>query len=165
MRFFAVLAATVCSYSAFAIDLPRLISRSGSVRSEVIPLRGLDDKHQYSLLYSVSTLRNLTPDSRITVEIRQGDVTVASKTLHEGDPDFYTQFGVTGSSAEVRVSAVAVPDSVTYKAEVNRWPRSNQVRRGPIHRWEDAMPIDLGRTVFASGDDAPYIPVAGTTRK
>ena len=71
-----------------------MISRSGAVRSEVIPLRGLDDKHQYSLLYSVATLRNLTPDSRITVEIRQGDATIASKTLHEGDPDFYTQFGV-----------------------------------------------------------------------
>ena len=27
------------------------------------------------------------------------------------------------------------------------------------------MPIDLGKTVFASGDDAPYIPVAGTARK
>ena len=165
MRFLAVLAAIVCSYSAFAIDLPRVISRSGAVRSEVIPLRGLDDKHQYSLLYSLGTLRNLTPGSRITVEIRQGDGTIAGKTLHEGDPDFYTQFAVTGTSAEVRVSAVGVPESSTYKLEVNRWARSSQVRRGPIHRWEDAMPIDLGKTVFASGDDAPYIPVAGTTRK
>lgn len=165
MRFLVVLAATLCSYSALAVDLPRVISRSGSVRSEVIPLRGLDDKHQYSLLYSVSTLRNLTPKSRITVEIKQGDAIIVSKTLHEGDPDFYTQFGVTGTSAEVRVSAVDVADSVSYKAEVNRWPRSSQVRRGPIHRWEDAMPIDLGKTVFASGDDAPYIPVAGTPRK
>ena len=37
-----------------------------------------------------------------------------------------------------------------------------QVKSGPNHRWQDAMPIALGKTVFASGDDAEYIPLPNT---
>ena len=48
---------------------------------------------------------------------------------------------------------------------MNEWPLSDDVRAGPIHRWQDAMRIPLGKTVFASGDDANYIALPGTGRK
>ena len=53
----------------------------------------------------------------------------------------------------------------SYVLEVNEWPLSNQVKRGPNHRWQDAMGIPLGKTVFASGDAAEYIPLPGTSRR
>ena len=52
-----------------------------------------------------------------------------------------------------------------FTMQVNRWPLSSQVKSGPNHRWQSAMPIVLGKTVFASGDDAEYIPLPGTPRK
>jgi hypothetical protein len=48
---------------------------------------------------------------------------------------------------------------------VNRWPLSAQVKSEPDHRWQDAMTIPLGKTIFASGDDEEYIPLPGTPRK
>ena len=147
-----------------AVSLPVVQTRSGPVATGTIPLNDLDTGHQYSLLYSLSTLRGLRPDSRVTVEVRQGDSVLASKTLHAGDADFYTQFRVpSDGNAEVRVRNVATPGN--YRLQVNRWPLSDVVRRGPNHRWQDAMTIPLGKAVFASGDDAPYIPLPGTARK
>ena len=79
---------------AGATSLPEIASRSGAVKSESIPLKGLDQKHQYSLLYSLSSLRGLSPDARVKVEVVQGSDVLAGKTLHAGDPDFYTQFRI-----------------------------------------------------------------------
>ena len=143
-----------------AVTLPVVQTRSGPVATGTIPLNNLDTGHQYSLLYSLSTLRGLRPDSRVTVEVRQGDSVLATKTLHAGDADFYTQFRVpSDGNAEVRVRNIATPGN--YRLQVNAWPLSNVVRRGPNHRWQDAMTIPLGKAVFASGDDAPYIPLPG----
>lgn len=145
-----------------AADLPVVLTRSGAVSTEVIKLKPLDAHQQYSLLYSVTDLSRLSPASRIVVEVLQGTTVLAAKTLHEGDADFYTQFGAANLPAEIRVRAENV--KAAYKLQVNRWPLSDAVRRGPNYRRQDAMPIPLGRTVFASADDSAYIPVPGTTR-
>ena len=127
-----------------AVSVPVVQTRSGPVATGTIPLNDLDTGHQYSLLYSLSTLRGLRPDSRVTVEVRQRDSVLASKTLHAGDADFYTQFRVPNDgNAEVRVRSVATPGN--YRLQVNRWPLSDVVRRGPNHRWQDAMMIPLGK--------------------
>ncbi|MGH9666114.1 MAG: HEAT repeat domain-containing protein, partial [Bryobacteraceae bacterium] len=52
-----------------------------------------------------------------------------------------------------------------YHLRVNRWPQSAAVDRGANHRWQDASPMMLGETVFASGDAVDYVPVPGTPRK
>lgn len=145
-------------------SLLELRKRSGRVRNEEIRLSGLDVEHQYSLLYSISTLDGLGPDARVTVEIAQGAIILGAKTLHAGDPDFYTQFRVsqTGNAA-VRVRTIEAGG--VYKLQVNQWPLTPQVKSGPNHDWQHAMPIPLGKTVFASGDDADYIPLPGTARR
>jgi len=141
-----------------------LKSQTGVVRTETIALPGLDTKHQYSFLYSLRSLRDLTPETRVVIEIRQGTALLAAKTLHLGDPDYYTQFHVlTDGAAQVTVRASHAAGA--YMLQVNQWPRSRQVKSEPDHRFEDAMQIDLGKTVFASGDDEEYIPLPGTPRK
>jgi hypothetical protein len=147
-----------------AAPLPVLVSRTGAVRSEVIPLMALDPEHQYSLLYSIDSPGKLALDTRIAVELRQGEAVLASKTLHAGDADYYTQFRVPrrgDATLQIRTSAA----SGDYTLHVNRWPLSPLVKSGPNHRWQDAMHIPLGQTIFASGDDAEYIPLPGTPRR
>jgi len=147
-----------------ALSLPQVTHRSGSIRAETIELKHLDERHQYSLLYSLSTLRNLGPDARVDIRVVQEGTTIAGKVLHAGDPDFYAQFRVLhAGNASIRVQPVGAHGR--YALDVNAWPLSNQVKSGPNHRWQDAMPIPLGKTVFASGDDTEYIPLPGTFRR
>jgi hypothetical protein len=161
MQWIAILALAL---AADAADLSVVATKTGAIRSENITLAGLSPTNQYSLLYSVSSLRELMPETRIEVEVRQGDALLASKTLHAGDPDWYTQFRVPRAGAAT-VTIRAAHASGNYFFQVNRWPLSPQVRSGPIQRWQDAMAILLGKTVFASGDDEEYIPLPGTPRK
>ena len=115
----AVLFAVLCAVGA-AASLTPVTSKTGAVRSETIPLPSLS-AGSYSLLYSVSPLRELGPASRVEVEFRQGAALLASKTLHAGDADYYTQFRVPQSGAAtvvVRASGAAG----NYSLVVNRWP-------------------------------------------
>lgn len=157
---------SILAYSASlsAASLPVALSRTGSVRAETVTLKALDPEHQYSLLYSISPLRSLGPDARIVVAVRQGQAILASKTLHSGDADYYTQFRVQ-HRGDVSLEIRAEHASGAYSLQVNRWPLSGSVRSGPNHRWQDAIEIPLGKTIFASGDDAEYIPLPGTPRR
>ncbi len=76
---------------ANAAELSTLLKKDGAVRTETVFLADLSAQNQYSLLYSIGTLRQLTPESRVQVEVRQDGALLASKTLHLGDPDYYTQ--------------------------------------------------------------------------
>lgn len=156
-----LLALSVCSLSD-AAPLPVIVSKSAPVRSETIPLNGVDSHHQYSVLYS---LTSTIPGATAAVEIRQGATVLAAKTLHTGDNDFYTQFRLPhpGPGPVLVIEAGSTP--AQYKLEVNRWPLSGQVKSAPSHRWQEATLIPLGKTVFASGDDAEYIPLPVTSRK
>jgi len=91
MKWVAVLALLL---GANAAELSVLTEKTGTVRPETISLSGLTTKNQYSLLYSLRSLRELTAETRVVVEVRQGEAVLASKTLHLGDPDYYTQFRV-----------------------------------------------------------------------
>ncbi len=147
-----------------ALSLPVVLSKRGPVRSETISIRALDPTQQYSILYSLSPLRALSPDARVRIEFRQGDRILASKILHAGDPDYYTQIRVP-RRGDAALTIHATATSANYELQINRWPRTPAVKSGPIHRWQDAQPIVLGKTVFASGDDAEYIPLAGAARR
>ena len=163
MKWIALL---VCIFPSWlgAAGLPVVVAKSGPVQTEAILVRGLSPSQQYSLLYSISPLRALRPDARVEIELRQGATVLASKTLHAGDPDYYTQVRVPNrgdATFTVRSSQV----SANYVFQVNRWPLSPLVKSGPNHRWQDAMTIPMGKTVFASGDDAEYVPLPGTARR
>jgi hypothetical protein len=163
-RFWIVSNFVLCSSAMCAVSLPQIVHRSGHARTESIELKRLDEHHQYSLLYSLSSLRNLGTDARVDIRVIQDGRILAEKVLHTGDPDFYSQFRVPHAGrASVNIETTAT--SCDYVLSVNAWPLSNQVKSGPNHRWQDAMEIPLGKTVFASGDDDEYIPLPGTARR
>jgi hypothetical protein len=150
--------------AANAAEISVLMEKTGAVRSETITLPNLGPRNQYSFLYSFSSLRELNPLEEAAMEIRQGDAILAHKTLHVGDPDYYTQFRVPREGAATVVIRALHPAG-NYLLQVNRWPLSPQVKSEPDHRWQDAQTIPLGKTIFASGDDEEYIPLPGTPRK
>ena len=148
---------------AAAGPITQILSRSAPVQSETILLRSLTPRAQYSLLYSLSSLQ-LPPAARVDLEIRQGADLIASKSLHAGDADYYTQFRVP-RAGNATLTVKAANAAGKYLIQVNRWPLSPTVKSVPNHRWQDAQAIPLGKTVFASGDDAEYIPLPGANRK
>lgn len=152
-----------CSFAA-AKTLPVVLQQSGQVQTENVSLSGVQPGHQYSILYSLDSLRGLHPDSRINVEVRQGGEVLVGKVLHAGDADLYAQFRVV-KSGPVSLAVQATDANGGYHLQVNRWQQSSELKSAPSHRWEDALPIALGKTVFAYGDDAEYIPLPGTPRK
>jgi len=151
-------------YAAERFTVPEVLSRSGVIHTEAIALPTLSPADNYSLLYSVRDLRGLTPDSRIDLKLTDGTTVLIRKTLHAGDPDLYAPFHVSRNAAP-KLEVSASQTSGSYLLRVHRWPNSTSLKRGANHRWEDASPIVLDHTVFASGDEAEYIPLPGTTRK
>src|SRR6476646_7144522 len=157
-------ATDTASQNATGTALNTMVRRRGPVAGLSVPLAALDPNRQYSLLYSLTSLTGLGPDARVEVEVRQGNAVLASKTLHAGDADYYTQFRVPKAG---RATVVVRPThaSGNYELHVNRWPRTGLVKSSPARRWQDAVKIPLGQTVFASGDDESYVPLPGTPRR
>jgi hypothetical protein len=166
MRTTEIVCATllICGF-AVGKPLPVIVAaKSRPVRTENVTLRGLQPGNQYSILYSLNSLRDIGPEGRLEIEIRQDSELLAAKTLHAGDADLYAQFRVShpgGAIVAIRNTNV----TGAYNLQVNRWPASSQLKSAPSHRWQDALAISLDKTVFASGDDAEYIPLPGSPRK
>ena len=151
-------------YPSQAASLDSLVRKSGPLQAETIELRGLDPAHQYSFLYSLTSLSGLTAGARVELELRQGRTLLASKTLHAGDPDYYAQFRVPRAGAAtlaVRAGQLAG----NYSLQVNRWPLTATVKSLPGRDWREAQAIPLGKAIFASGDEDEYLPLPGTPRK
>ncbi|MCC7157453.1 MAG: hypothetical protein IT161_22935 [Bryobacterales bacterium] len=120
---------------------------SGSQR---IPLR-LTPGRSYGLLVSAT--------SPVTVSLEQSGRALLGKSLYPGDLDFYTGFrqplqgGLTlvaeaAPAAHYRVKVWNLPPGSVYETEPNDTPAQ-------------ANPVNLGGTVYASGDEAPYVPQPG----
>ncbi len=87
-----------------------------------------------------------------------------SKVLHAGDPDLYAPFHLTQPSAmELRLKGAGVTGR--FSLQINRLPESASLKQGGAHSWQDASPMILGQTVFASADEEEYLPLSGTARK
>lgn len=150
--------------AAFSQKLPVVLAPSGAVQTMDLRVQGINSGGQYSLLYSLDSLRTLGSDARVNIELNQGGEVLLSKTLHAGDVDFYAQFRVAKSGdASLRVNTTSVTG--TYHLQVNRWPLTDLVKSAPSHRWQDALKVPLGKTVFAYGDDTEYVPLPGTGRQ
>ena len=157
-----------------AYSLPQVFRHTAKLHSQVIALPSLPKAGVYSILFSVASPAAFAENSRVVVRLTSTNGVIAEKTLHAGDPDLYTAFQANVNSRHritVDVKNVDVKNvagnnaSSTYTVQVNRWPDNAPVKSGSNHTWQTAAPMVLGRTVFASGDEAPYIPVAGTLRK
>ncbi|MGH9661977.1 MAG: HEAT repeat domain-containing protein, partial [Bryobacteraceae bacterium] len=128
-------------------------------RTQTVALPRLSAESAYSLLVSAPS----PPASPIALRLEQNAVALAGKTLHLGDPDLYVSFRVPrDGAATLRIEGAAAG---TLRVEVNRFPSKAGVELEPNNRWEDATPIRLGETVFASADDVPYIPLPGAHRR
>ena len=164
MRFGIFLTFAACSLAApSSFSVPQVFARSGAIHDQIIRLPRLSPDSTYSLLYSVQNPEALTPDSRIQINLTAAGVVLAQKTLHMGDSDVYTPFHVTRAAVpELHISGSAAQGR--YLLRVNRLPNSMSLKRGANHSWEDANPMVLGQTVFASSDENEYIPVADAPR-
>jgi len=155
--------------AAPAFSLPQVFRATGKLRSQTIALSSLREAGLYSILFSVSSPAAFAENSRVVIRLSSTAGVIAEKTLHAGDPDLYTTFHA-GANSLHRVT-VDVKDvdgnnlSSTYTVQVNRWPNGAPVKSGNNHTWQTAAPMILGQTVFASADEAPYIPLPGTPRK
>jgi hypothetical protein len=147
--------------------VPVILSKSGPVptRAQTIRIPALSLGKTYSLLFSIDSPAALQPESRVEITLSDGTVTLASKTLHLGDPDFYAPFHVTHMTSPVLRIKAASAKAAHYLLRVNEWPDSTALSRGANHRWQDASPMRLGQTVYASADTVEYIPVPGTQRR
>jgi HEAT repeats/Squalene-hopene cyclase C-terminal domain len=136
-----------------------VVKKTGELRSETISLGRLRAGSRYSLLFAIPSLASLGPDSRIHIDLSQGSAHLLRKTLHLGDPDLYGMFHVpSDGSAELKVDVAGMPGGARYLLEVNHWRGPNSLNQEPNHEWQQANPIVLGETIFASEDDTPYIP-------
>ena len=145
-------------------DLPVAYSAVGEIRSQTIPLNRLAGDRSYSVLFSLPAPAHFGPDARLTVEVLDHGRILIAKTLHTGDTDLFGSFYVPPAAhPELRLSATEAKGS--YRLQINKLPASPNLKRGGNHTWQDASPMTLGQTVFASGDEAEYFPVPGTTRK
>ncbi len=155
LGFFVALGAVVCAAANSYV-----MERSGATRTGELKLPALDSSTSYGLLYSLDTV---APDTRVTVELKQGPSTLLRKTLHDGDADFYADFRPVANGAAT-LSVVAAGTAGHFKFQVVQWPAGSPVKAAPTHDAAHAMNVALGRTIYASGDESPYIPVAGTGR-
>ncbi len=122
-----------------------------------------DAKKTHSLTVSLPAPASLGESESLTVNFRNGEKVIASKTLHAGDPDLYTLFkGSAGSGRDLvlDVSSSAVAP-VELTVSVVEWPESKSakatVESEPNDTWREANEFQLGQTVWATADDKPYI--------
>ena len=154
--------ALAVSAMAANYDLPVALTASGPIRSATIRLDRLKGGVDYSLLYSTPP-QIFGAQSRVQLELREGEKILISKTLHAGDADLYAPFHLENAAPELRVTATGVTGNYTLR--VDRMPDSTQLKRGANHSWQTASPMTLGQTVFASGDEMEYVPVAATRKQ
>ena len=149
------------------LAVPQILSKSGPVAAglQTIPIPRLSPLRTYSLLFSIDSPAALQPESRLDINISDGTTTLATKTLHLGDADFYAPFHVSRVTAPVlRIAATAIKGAY-YSLRINEWPDSTSISRGVNHRWQNASPMVLGQTVYASADTTDYVPVPGASRR
>lgn len=105
-------------------------------------------KHTYSVLISVP----IPGEQRAPGMARlfAGEAVVVEKTLHTGDPDLYT---LIHGSPVLRLELTA-PAAV----QVVDLGIAPHLEAEPNNTWQSANPLELGKTMWASGDEAPYIP-------
>ena len=121
-----------------------------------MPMPGLVPGKGYGLLVSAQ--------GPVKVEVKQGELLLIVKSLQEGDLDFYTGLRVMPGATPAVFQADAA-QGVRYRVQMWELPPRTTFETEPNDRPEDANSIELGGTVFASGDEAPYVPAQGTRGK
>ncbi|HEX4948407.1 MAG TPA: HEAT repeat domain-containing protein, partial [Blastocatellia bacterium] len=109
-----------------------------------------------SLSVSIPTPSAMGDAGTIHVTLKDGDKVIASKPLHVGDPDLYLTFRATNATLEL----ISKHDkAIAPNIQVLQWPDNKMpnVEAEPNDTWQDANEFQLGKTMFATADDIPYI--------
>ena len=161
MRAIAVIPA-LATLLAGADKLPTTLEKRGVFdRPAMLALERIEPGVVYSVAVAVENARQLLPDGRLRVVIRQGGQDLVAKTLHHGDPDLYTLVRFEQKGKAALLLAPENTGALRYRAAVNRWGTARTLEAEPNNSIEQANPIDLGSTVFASGDEDDYMAPAG----
>lgn len=110
-----------------------------------------------SLSVSIPTPSAMGDTGTIQVVLRAGEKLIARKPLHVGDPDLYLTFRAPGN-AQLELTSQH-DKAVAPVVQVLEWPdnKTPNVEAEPNDTWQDANEIQLGKTMFATADDIPYI--------
>ena len=134
-------------------------ARVASREVKAYALPSLDPAKLYSLSVSLPALEELRASDRLGVTLRDGQRSIARKTLHTGDPDLYILFRASGV-AHLELSSAAL-GSVDHNVVLLEWPAAKSatiaVEAEPNDSWREANEITLGQTVWSTADDKPYI--------
>ncbi|MGH9338679.1 MAG: HEAT repeat domain-containing protein [Acidobacteriota bacterium] len=122
----------------------------------------------HSITWSLPSLSTLEKQDRVKLRARDGEGKLFEKRLVSGDADFYSSFKVRSGILHLEISSdkdVLPP----YTVRIVRWrlPSNAEalVESEPNDSWQQANPIELGKTVWAGGDDQPYFPLPGQSSK
>src|SRR5687767_15047129 len=136
---------------------------TGGATAEV-DLHDLSTDEYYGVLVSLPTLAELGEPDRIDLILHDAAGEVIRKRLHGGDADFYFTLRPRKSgTAKIVATASGTPGksyTLTTAIEPIVFGGKSKVTiaAGPNNTWQTAQPMELGRTVFASNDERPYIP-------
>lgn len=110
-----------------------------------------------SLSVSLPTPSAMGDAGTIQVTLKDGDKVIARKPLHVGDPDLYLTFRATGK-AQLELTSQH-DKAIAPTIQVLEWPDTKMpnVEAEPNDTWQDANEFLLGKTMFATADDIPYI--------
>jgi hypothetical protein len=117
----------------------------------------------YQFLASAPRLAALGQDSSIELTLTGPGGETLRKPLHAGDPDLYltlapTQAGAVQVVAEPKGGSAAAQDLDVQLEAIGAVNGTAQMGSAFHNSWESAEAIELGRPVYATNDDRPYIP-------
>jgi len=113
-----------------------------------------DARRTYSVLVSVP----VPGEQRVPggVRILAGESVLIEKPLNIGDPDLYTLING-GSSKRIELTTPAAVQLIDLGI-------APHLEAEPNNSWQTANPLELGKTIWGSGDEAPYIPAEQSFR-
>lgn len=142
-----------------------VLSISGPLRNNPPQLPKLVPGALYGILVSIDSPSQLGA-GRLQVTLKSASSVLVSKALHAGDGDLYSIIRGQGGESLVIEPLAGASTATVYRLKVTDLGRPSNIAYEPNNRPEDANPIQLNQTIFASGDEALYFPdPAGVTSR
>ncbi len=120
----------------------------------------------YSLSVSARNPDSLRRRAALTVSLRTGSRVIASKWLHQADPDFYLVFraddprALTLLTFQGQVNGASAVFSLTLRPLPSD-QKDVVIAAKPNNTWQEAQPVPLGTTVIGTADDRSYLIAPG----
>ena len=142
---------------AHAAQLPVVLNETGALHGAREFSKPAKSGEVFSVNFAVR------PAGNAQIRIESGDgLLLASKHLHAGDADFTT---LVSPRLDGLLKVSLNGEAASFELKVLRWPSTAAVKREPNNSWQQANPITLGSTLFASADENAYLPLEGPRPK